>query len=283
MKLIALHTYPIKGTRGLSHDAIFVEPRGFKGDRRWMIVDENNNFITQREVAALASISAQHTADGLSISSAHGSCFDVKAPDGTMRATVQVWGDSVDAAIADDDANAAISATIGRSSKLAYMDQRAARLSDSYYSGANKPVSFADGFPVLITSQASLTALNAHIETSSAMPVSMERFRPNIMVDGESAWDEDTWSVVQLGEVVFDAVKPCTRCVVTTRDQKTGVGSNDAQPIRALTKIRRSNDKNIKGVLFGVNLVPRAEGDIGIGDDFRVLERRKEPWPVAKI
>ncbi|MEP6356580.1 MAG: MOSC N-terminal beta barrel domain-containing protein [Hyphomicrobiales bacterium] len=281
MKLTTLHTYPIKGTRGLSHDEVDVELRGLKDDRRWMIVDDDNRFITQREVAELATISVQHTVDGISISSSYGSRFDVRTPDGITRADVQVWDDRVNAAIADDNANATISTALGRRAKLAYMDEKAMRLANADYAGASKPVSFADGFPILLTTQASLEALNAHIETSGAAPVPMQRFRPNAVVDGESAWDEDRWSVVQIGGVIFDVVKPCTRCVVTTRDQKTGVGSNDAQPIRALTQIRRSADKNIRGVLFGVNLVPRGEGSLAVGGEFHILEKRAEPWPLA--
>lgn len=281
MKITSLHSYPIKGARSLSYNMIHVEPRGLLGDRRWMIVDENYHFITQREVASLATITVEKTADGLTITPSGDVRFEVTVPDGLTRAPVIVWGDRVDAAIADSATNSAMSAALGRPVMLAYMDERTTRLSDAHYSGANKPVSFADGFPVLITSQASLAALNAHIEKSGAKPVPMERFRANIVIDGDGAWDEDTWSVVQLGDVIFDAVKPCTRCVVTTRDQKTGVGSDDAQPIRALTKIRRCDDKNIKGVLFGVNLVPRGIGGFAVDDDFKVLERRKVPWPIA--
>ncbi|MEP2943548.1 MAG: MOSC N-terminal beta barrel domain-containing protein [Hyphomicrobiales bacterium] len=286
MKLTTLHTYPIKGTRGLSHDEVDVELRGLKDDRRWMIVDDDNRFVTQREVAALATIAVDKTINGLSIALHNSSGptdfqFDVVPPNGEVRADVQVWDDRVNAAIADDNANAAISTALDRRAKLAYMDEKAMRLANADYAGASKPVSFADGFPILLTTQASLKVLNAHIETSGAAPVPMQRFRPNAVVDGESAWDEDRWSVVQIGDVIFDVVKPCTRCVVTTRDQKTGIGSNDAQPIRALTQIRRSADKNIRGVLFGVNLVPRGEGSLAVGDEFHILERRAEPWPLS--
>ena len=281
MKLTALHTYPIKGTRGLSHDEVDVELRGLKGDRRWMIVDGENRFITQREVAALATIAVEKTTNGLSVTLSTGFEFDVVAPDGAVRADVQVWDDRVNAAIADDGTNAAISIAIGCPAKLAYMDEKTTRLANEHYAGADKPVSFADGFPILLTTMASLAALNEQIESSGAAPVPMQRFRPNVVVDGETAWDEDRWSVVQIGDMIFDVVKPCTRCVVTTRDQKTGIGANDAQPIRALAQIRRSADKNIRGVLFGVNLVPRGEGSLLIGNEFHILERRAEPWPLA--
>ena len=281
MKLTALHTYPIKGTRGLSHQTIPLELRGLKGDRRWMIVDGENRFITQREVASLATIEAHETNNGLTITSPSGIAFDVATPNGGNRTQVHVWQDGVDALIADEATNAAMSEAIGCPAKLAYMDEEATRLANPHYAGAKKPVSFADGFPLLITSMASLTALNQHIENSGAAPVPMERFRANVVVDGETPWDEDTWSVVRIGDVIFDAVKPCTRCVVTTRDQKTGIGSDDAQPIRALTKLRRSAVKNIRGVLFGINLVPRSEGVLSLGDDLQILERRSQPWPLA--
>lgn len=246
-----------------------------------MIVDSQNCFLTQRNMAALATISVEENPDGLTINIGAGEKFDVNRPKGDNRANVMVWDDVVFAAIADEEANEYLSRALGKSLKFAYMDERSARLAEERFAGPDRPVSFADAFPVLIATHGSLDALNDHITKSGSSAVTMDRFRPNITIEGSSAWDEDTWSVVRCGEIIFDAALPCTRCVVTTRDQKTGEGADDNQPIRALTQIRRSNNKVVPGVLFGVNLVPRGSGVIALGDDFEILERRKTPWHVA--
>lgn len=281
MKIISLHQYPLKGARGLSHERMTIGLRGLAGDRRWMLVDENNRFLSQREVPSFATIITQVTDSGLSIKVAEEAPIDVALPDGHARINVTVWEDTVSAALADAAVNDALSARLGFPVRLVYMDERASRMADPTFAGAGRPVSFADGFPALITSEASSQALNFHIERSGGKPVPMARFRSNLVVDGDTPWAEDQWSVIKVGDVIFEAVKPCARCVVTTRDQKTGIGADDAQPIRALTQIRRSNDDAVKGVLFGVNLVPRNAGSFAIGASVEVLEWRETPWPVA--
>ena len=132
------------------------------------------------------------------------------------------------------------------------------------------PVSFADAFPVLVTTTASLAALNREIEGHGGQAVRMGQFRPNLVIDCNEAWAEDRWTKLQIGEVVLDLVKPCDRCVVTTTDQTTGE-INGKEPLASLARIRRSTDPRIKGVLFGVNAVPRALGRIRIGDAVRAV------------
>lgn len=281
MKIISLNKYPLKGTRGLSHDQINIELCGLAGDRRWMMVDENNRFLSQREVPSFATITTQAMDNGLSIKIAKEVPIDVELPDGHARINVTVWEDTVSAALADSAANEALSQALGFTVRLVYMDERASRMADPIFAGGDRPVSFADGFPALITSQISLQALNSHIERSGGKSVPMARFRSNLVVDGDTPWAEDQWSVIKIGDVIFDAVKPCARCVVTTRDQETGIGAEDAQPIRALTQIRRSNGDAVKGVLFGANLVPRNAGSLAVGASVEVLEWREAPWPVA--
>ena len=129
-------------------------------------------------------------------------------------------------------------------------------------------MSFADGYPYLLVNQASLDALNDELD----QPVSLRHFRPNLVVSGEYAWEEDDWKVIQIGDVVFDVAKPCSRCVLTTVDPDTGIKSSEQQPLRTLVSIRTLPE----GVCFGVNLVPRNEGALELGAEFRVLESRYE-------
>jgi uncharacterized protein YcbX len=144
------------------------------------------------------------------------------------------------------------------------MDKDAERLSSEKYSEP-RPVSFADGYPILITNTASLKALNKHIVAAGADSVPMKRFRPNIVIDGDEAWSEDNWKQITIGDVKLDLVKPCTRCVVTTLDPVTGV-KQGKEPLRTLRARRLSKDPEIDGVLFGWNAVPRTLGRIGVGD-----------------
>ena len=125
-------------------------------------------------------------------------------------------------------------------------------------------VSFADGYPALLASEASLADLNSRL----AAPVPMNRFRPNLVVDGTEAFAEDGWSRIRIGEVVFRVVKPCDRCVVTTIDQKTGKAGKE--PLRTLSRYRKKDGK----VYFAQNLIPDAPGTLRRGDPVEVLERK---------
>lgn len=280
--IASLHTYPLKGGRALDRAAWAVEPSGLAGDRRWMLVDGDGVFVSQREAPGLAAVVVEERDGGLAIRIPDEKPVFVSAPGGDARMTVEIWSDAVSAAVADaDGANAALSRTLGFPVRLVHMDRESRRAADPVFAGEGKPVSFADGFPVLLTSLASLDALNAAIGAEGARGVPMGAFRPNIVIGGGAAWDEDGWAAVKIGGIVFDAVKPCARCVVTTRDQESGIGRDDAEPVRTLARIRRSGDRMVPGVLFGVNLVPRGRGKIAAGDAVEVVETRPTPWPIA--
>lgn len=275
----SLAIYPIKGVQAVVLQTANVEATGLVGDRRWMIVDANDKFVTQREEHRLAMIQSELSEEGLALALPGEMSMQVPKPEGSKRASVQVWQSVVDAAVADEAANERLSAFFGRAVRLVFMDERASRFSNPNWAGEDAHVSFADGYPILLATTASLTALNHTINHQGGAAVSMDRFRPNIVVEGASPWEEDGWAVIQIGDLVFDLVKPCTRCIVPTFDQMTGEPRPDNQPTRALTKIRRSADERVRGVLFGWNVIARAEGTIRVGDEVKVLERRKA-WPI---
>ena len=139
-------------------------------------------------------------------------------------------------------------------------------------------VSFADGYPILIATTASLEALNDYVKEQGEMALTMSRFRPNIVIDGAQPWAEDSWKQIKIGDVVIDCVKPCTRCIMTTLDPISGHSLGDMS-LKALTHLRRSSDKRIKGVLFGTNAIPLGTGCIKQGDEVEILETQT-PWPV---
>jgi len=188
-------------------------------------------------------------------------------PPSAARVQTAVWGAAVTPLLASDAAHAWISAFLGAPHRLVHMDAACVRPMKAKYDGIygedSDEVSFADGFPVLLISQAALDFLNARL----ASPVPMLRFRPNLVVAGTAAHAEDGWKRIRVGAVEFDVLKPCTRCVFTTVDFERGIFDPTGEPLRTLISYRRSAD----GVSFGQNLIPRGRGTIRAGDAVEVL------------
>lgn len=273
----SLHIYPIKSVRGIDLTIAQIAPEGLVGDRRWMVVDRAGKFLTQRTHPKLAQIIAEIKADGLLL---HYGAETLFAPYPVARALrVTIWEDNATAYVCDDTVNAWLSACLSTDVQLVYNDPKAPRRHKVFAQDRDIPTSFADAYPVLLTTQASLDALNAYMHSQGRDPVTMARFRPNIVVRDSPAWDEDSWQVVKIGETVFDIIKPCTRCIMTTLDTVTGDSCGPAV-MDALRALRRSGDPRVKGVLFGWNAVPRTAGHVQRGDTFEILERRTAPWPV---
>ncbi|ASY62201.1 Flavodoxin reductases (ferredoxin-NADPH reductases) family 1 [Sinorhizobium sojae CCBAU 05684] len=277
MKVTGLNIHPLKSGRAIAQTFVTVNLDGLVGDRRFMLVGPDGRFITQRELQALAQVGAVPVDGGVHLKM-NGSEFSVRfAPD--RRLDVRVWSSDVNAAVADEAANETLSAWFGRPVKLVHMDEEAERFVGAEWAGSAAPVGFADGFPILITTTGSLADLNRTLVEKGQEPVGMERFRTNILIDCDEPWAEDLWERLEIGGIVFDLVKPCSRCIMTTQDQTTGerIGGN---PIQGLSEKRMSADRRVPGVLFGWNAVPRGEGMVKLGDEATVIRRRKERWPM---
>ncbi|MEL7485799.1 MAG: MOSC domain-containing protein [Pseudomonadota bacterium] len=279
LSVSALAIHPVKGVRAASVLQARVLLRGLEGDRRWLIVDADGRFLSQRDCAGLARIIASPIAGGLRLSSDDGEAIDVETPAGDRRVSVVVWRDTVDAALADEVVNAWLSKTLDRAARLCFMDDRSDRSTSEKW-GARRPTSFADAFPLLIVSEASLEALNTEIAKGGGAPVTMDRFRPNIVISGGDPWEEDYWARLRIGGVEIDVVKPCDRCLVTTLDPQFGAALGK-EPLKTLAVIRRSADARVSGVLFGWNAAPLGEGEIAVGDRVDIIERREGGWPLA--
>ena len=267
MHVSAITVYPVKSLGGVALSSVGVEPRGLAGDRRWMIVDAAGRFVTRRECPSLARIAMAVEADGAFRLDAgvEGRARLPRSIDEGMPAEVKVWRDTVPALLVDNDASALVSHVAGRALRLAYMPDEAVRVVDPGYGRAGDAVSFADGFPLLLASEASLDALNAVLEH----PVPMERFRPNLVVSregGPEAWAEAGWRGVETGGVALDLVKPCSRCIVITQDHETGVQPDGNAPLKGLRALGRVGRD---GVLFGQNAIPRRTGTLSVGDELR--------------
>ncbi|MBF6044044.1 MOSC domain-containing protein [Streptomyces sp. NRRL B-1677] len=272
--LTALHFYPVKSLAGCSAPEAAVEPWGLAGDRRWMVADADGMMITQRQRPGLALASARPLpGGGVRLTAPGAEALDVAVPslaeaEGTV--TVQVFRDKIEAVPAGDAADAWLAAHLGTTARLFHMDEPASRRPvDPDFSLPGETVSFADGFPLLVTTLASLDALNALIargDLPGEGPLPMNRFRPNAVVGGTEPWAEDGWRRVRIGEVTFRAVKDCGRCVVTTTDQTTA--ERGKEPLRTLARHHRIGGKAV----FGKNLIPEHPGTLRVGDAVEILD-----------
>jgi uncharacterized protein YcbX len=272
-RLASVHIYPLKAARAVDLAESAVEPWGLAGDRRWLLVDERGRFVSQREEPAMARVVVRF-GDGVMTACAPGRCaISVPVPcgrTGTEMRRVTVWSSTLSAAAAGPAADAWFSDFLGRAVYLVYLDDPTRRAVDPAYGAADDVVSFADGYPLLLTSTGSLDELNRWLVEDGDQPVPMNRFRPNVVMAGTGPWAEDDWRRISIGAVTFRVVKPCGRCVVTTTDQVTGeVGG---QPLRMLGRRRRLG----RMLVFGQNMIPDAPGIIRVGDPVEVLEYADE-------
>ncbi|MEU1629427.1 MOSC N-terminal beta barrel domain-containing protein [Streptomyces sp. NPDC020096] len=270
-RLSALHIYPVKSVSGLNPGEAAVEPWGLAGDRRWLLVDGTGRFLTQRQLPRLALIHAEPLPDdGIRVSAPGMAPLPVAVPEPVGTTAVHIWRDKVEAVPAGREADAWFSAFLDDEVALVHLDDPARRRPiDPEYALPGETVSFADGYPLLLTSTASLDALNTLIAEGrfpEEGPLPMNRFRPNAVVTGTEAWAEDGWRRVRIGEVSFRVVKPCSRCIITTTDQQTA--ERGREPLRTLAKHRRFGDK----LVFGQNLIPENRGTVRVDDPFSVLD-----------
>jgi hypothetical protein len=263
-----LWIYPLKSGKGVPITSAAVEPRGFRGDRRWMLVDEGGVFLSQRTHPRMALLSLE-AGESLSTLSAPGSgSVQVRSLPAGERRRVRIWDDEVEACDAGDEAAGWLTAFLGRPARLVFMPEESRRPLRREFTGRGDQASFADAYPYLLIGEESLAWLNARLDAV----VPMNRFRPNIAIGGSGPFEEDTWRRILIGGVPFHVVKPCVRCVVTTVDQARGERAGE-EPLTTLARFRRSGT----GVLFGQNCVPGGEGEIRLGDPVEILETGPGP------
>lgn len=264
VRVSGLFIYPVKSARGVAVDEAEVGDRGLVHDRRFMVVDERGGFLTQRQHPALALIQATLHGDTLVLSAPDAGHAEVPLrPRGGEHRRVRVWGDTCEALSVGLDAADLLRRYLDVRCELVYMPDESIRPVDPDFAEPGDHVSFADGFPLLLTSQASLDDLNGRLAARGLRHVPMERFRPNLVVEGAGAYAEDCWDELAVGAVTFRVAKPCARCSVVTVDQRTGVEGKE--PLATLATYRRE----ARGVTFGQNLVHRTRGVIRVGDRVR--------------
>ncbi|MBP9899465.1 MAG: MOSC domain-containing protein [Gemmatimonadales bacterium] len=263
MHLTSIHRYPIKGCRGHALDSAEVDALGLVGDRRFLVVDSNDRFVSQREAAVLATLTPMFDGATLTVEAARHEPLVLELdPQGASR-DVTIWDDQVTATDQGESAARWFSAVIGHPCRLVHFGGEATRRLDPKFSPRPEAeTAFTDGYPMLGVLQESLDDLNGRLAT----PVPMARFRPNLVFAGAPAWSEDGWTELEVSGLILDAVKPCGRCVVTTTDQLTGARDPQQEPLRTLATFRNIPGR---GTMFGMNLVARGSGVVNVEQDDR--------------
>lgn len=259
MQLSAIHVYPVKSLRGVSLPRGEARRAGFRHDRRWMLTDEDGRFITQREDVRLSQVDVALNGNGY-VLSVDKRLIELPEEFAGERTRVTVWRSTLDAAL-HPEGSAWFSDWLDRKVQLVFLPRDVVRSTNQGEEGDQ--VSFADGYPYLLVGQSSLADLNNRI--SADEPLSMARFRPNLVVSGADAYAEDGWQRLQIGALRFRGIKRCDRCTITTINPETA--QKGPEPLRTLSKYRREGNN----VYFGMNLCPDAEGELQVGDELLPL------------
>ncbi len=247
-----------------------VEPWGLAGDRRFMLVDDGGEVVTAREFPPLVLVTPLLGDGVVQFQADDQDDLTIPVPNGADQVPVEIWQSKLDAALADSAAHAWFSDLLGVSVRLVYLDDPTRRRPNPAYSAPGDRVSLADAYPLLLTTEDSLAALNELM----AVQLPMTRFRPNVVVSGAAPWAEDGWRQVRIGAVDFRVAKACDRCVLTTIDPDTA--AKGQEPIATLARHRSWDGK----VWFGVNLIPDGRGIMRPGDPVEILERVDASEPL---
>lgn len=259
MRLSGLFVYPIKSCGGVSLTESDVVPRGLAFDRRYMLVDERGRFITQREERRLCEVKVALEQERLRVTAPQTAPLILEReldPTGLATAPYQVWNSS-GLALRAPEGSRWFSDFLKREVSLLYMPEHERRAVNPKRARPGDIVSFADGYPLLLISEASLSDLNRRLEE----PLEMRRFRPNLVISGAEPYAEDTFTSLRIGEVSFRGVKRCERCVITTLDPDSGEAGRE--PLRTLAKYRLEDGN----VWFGMNLIHDGPGTLRLGDE----------------
>lgn len=257
--------YPVKSLSGISLSRSEVTPRGLMCDRRWMLVDENGKFITQRHFAQMSQVNVEFENGHLRFSHKQNNqiSFSVTAHQSNNKQfDVVVWNDIVKAEHVNTEADDWFSEILNVKCRLVYMTDESIRFVDKRYAANKEIVGFADAYPFLLIGQSSLDDLNTRL----AEKVKMNRFRPNLVFTGGDPFDEDKMKSFEINGIVFYPVKPCSRCVVTTVDQETGIKGKE--PLTTLSSYRTVNNK----IMFGQNLLHNGIGVIETGMQLKNIQ-----------
>jgi uncharacterized protein YcbX len=264
-QLTQINLFPIKSCGGYPVDSALMEYGGLQGDRRYMLVNEHGQFLSQRTQPRMSLIQVKPDDEGFVVVAPGQSTLSLPTvlPADDMR-RVKIWKDELTAILAPAATNDWFAAALGIPCQLVYMSKPNGRALKSAYGRPEDGLSFADGAPATLISSESLAELNQRLEQS----VEMKRFRPNFVVTAGTAFAEDRWLRIRIGSAEFEVAWPCTRCVIPTVDPATGKQDPLGEPIVTLNTFRLSPS----GVTLGQNLIPRRLGRVQVGDSVEIVE-----------
>jgi len=263
--LSELAIYPIKSIHGIQSSSAEVQFSGLKNDRRYMLIKPNGEFITGRKHPQLIRIKAQVLPNNqLELSHPDAQSTLIMNPNEFPQSyrDVIIWGNSMAAQSVGETANLWFQSILSVETELVFFGESSQRFTSRR---PDSPVGFADGYPFLLTTEASLEALNR----TCPEPIRMGQFRPNIVIKGNEAFAEDTWKRIRIGEVEFENIKPCVRCIFTTIDPDNAERSKLGEPLKTLAKFRKLKNT---GITFGSNMIALNQGVIRQGDKVEILE-----------
>lgn len=274
--LSRLFIHPVKSMRGIGLTHALADSSGLSFDRVFMVTQKDGTFITARQYPQMVRFIPSPLTDGLHLTAPDGTSAVVRFADfAPQDEPTEVWGNHFTARIAPESINLWLSGFFAREVQLRWVGQQPTRRVKRY---DDVPLSFADGFPFLLTNEASLRDLQNRCPAS----VKMEQFRPNLVVTGAQAWEEDSWKVIRIGDVMFDVVKPCSRCVFTTVSPERGQKHPSGEPLSTLARFRTALDNG--DVDFGQNLIARNSGVVRVGDEVMVLTRATaKPYGAGRV
>ncbi|MGF1638004.1 MAG: MOSC domain-containing protein [Cyclobacteriaceae bacterium] len=264
IKLDSLNIYPVKSLGGINLLQSKAEMRGLKYDRRFMLVDDQGRFLSQREHARLTLLGTRIEGDRLIIFEKNSPLNQNSTsliPNSGNTINVKIWNDTAEALLASEATNLWISEFLQSNARLVYMPDTSTRQVDPERVAEKIDVGFADAYPYLLINRASVD----QVSDKAGEKIPLDRFRGNLVVSGAEAFAEDRWERIRIGKTIFRLVKPCARCVVTTIDQHTA--KKGKQPLKSLAEFRKQGNK----ILFGINLICEQYGKIEVGAEVEVL------------
>ncbi len=268
LQISELYIYPIKSLAGIAKETVEITNTGLKHDRRWMLVDDNNVFLSQRTHPQMALLQPIEKEDCIVVTHKYDPLQNITIPfynEGKNTIHVSIWDDVCDALEVSTECSNWFSNMLQINCKLVYMPNETMRLVDKRYANNKEVTSFSDGYPILMIGQDSINYLNTKLEE----PIPMDRFRPNIVFTGGYAHVEDEMEVFSINDVNFLGVKPCARCVITTINQQNI--EKGKEPLKTLATYRTKNNK----IYFGQNVLQQQNGNIAIGNKIEIIKSNK--------
>ncbi|TWX52992.1 YcbX family protein [Colwellia hornerae] len=274
--LQSLHIYPIKSAAGISLSTSWVDDLGLSLDRRFVITDDSGQFITARTEPTLCLIKVNLSAQGLILTAPDMPALQVLYQElSPIYKKVTVWQDDIQAQYGHQNFDLWFSQYLKKPCQLVYFGNKSQRL----VSKSHKKIAFADGYPLLLTSQASLDDLNNRLTQQAIPAITMRQFRPNIVANLCDAYAEDTWQHIRIGEVEFEVTKPCSRCIFTTVNPINAENHPQQEPLTTLINYRQVASGD---VMFGQNLIALNQGSITQGDEIVILKKQAPPIFITK-